>query len=417
MRALITLAASLLIVFFPFGTDGWAASRADVRVLLQRDVSIVEFEVADGSYQLVDCAHGLAVARIAVGEKWSVSKEGPSYRLARDGQALDISVKGPLLLQAEDSSGLNLFRYRNLRYRGDLYIYNESSGLMAVNVVDLENYLAGVLVKEMGVTAPLEALKAQAVVSRTYALSNRNPSAYYDLSADTSTQVYGGYEAETVPGMERIYEAIRATEGLVINYDGELIQAFFHANGGGHTENSENVWEKELPYLKGVPSPYDAYVLQYPHQTPGGWPANTYCWQQSYSLQELEQKIQAWNQSHPEDQIAIGKLLRLKISQEDRRGAPHLTPSGRVSRLDLIGTAGTKSIFRDKIRSVLGLKSTLFQIISDATVFVTNGEAGIALNSIEGVKVVTAGSEVLLSNSPSIYLAEKTPSVHFATEL
>ena len=199
-----------------------------------------------------------------------MAKNGPSvrkvrsYRLARDGKA-DISVKGPFA--PGGSSPANLFRYQS-RYRGDLYIYNESSGLMAVNVVDLENYLAGVLVKEMGVTAPLEALKAQAVVSRTYALSNRNPSAYYDLSADTSTQVYGGYEAETVPGMERIYEAIRATEGLVINYDGDLIQAFFHANGGGHTENSENAGEK-VPYLKGVPSPYDV-VLQYPHQT-GGW--------------------------------------------------------------------------------------------------------------------------------------------------
>ncbi|HHX50451.1 MAG TPA: SpoIID/LytB domain-containing protein [Clostridia bacterium] len=405
MRSLLILVASLLIILFPSGIEAQTTSVPDVRILLHQGISTLELEVTEGSYVLVDCAYGLTVGRIASGEKWSIRKEGLNYRLVREEQLVDIPVKGPLLLQAEDASVRNLFRYRNLRYRGDLYIYNEPSGLVAVNVLDLENYLASVMVKEMGVAAPLEALKAQAVVSRTYALSNRNPSAYYDLTADTATQVYGGYEAEVVPGVERIYEAVRATEGQVIYYDSNLIQAFFHANGGGHTENSENIWEKELPYLKGVSSPYDVYALEYPKQSPDGWPGDTYHWQQSFTRQELEKKIQSWNQSHPEDQIRIGELLKISTSNEDRRGFPNVTPSGRVSRLDLIGTGGTKSFFRDKIRLILGLKSTLFQVISDEMVFVTNGEGQVVpLHSVDAVKIVTAGGSVLQPDTSSTHL-------------
>nr|WP_312577884.1 SpoIID/LytB domain-containing protein [Sedimentibacter sp.] len=140
-------------------------------------------------------------------------------------------------------------------YRGMMGFYIiEGSKLISINYVDLESYLYGVVPNEIVSSWPVEAVKAQVLAARTYAMSCMNyKSSYgYDLEDSQDSQVYRGYASE----YSDTNKAVDATKGEMIYYDGELIQAFFHSSSGGRTENSENIWVTALPYLRSVDDEY-----------------------------------------------------------------------------------------------------------------------------------------------------------------
>ncbi|MDK2816409.1 MAG: stage sporulation protein [Moorella sp. (in: firmicutes)] len=372
----IVLLASLLLVLVTIPAG--AAPKGDVpiiRVLLAGDLEQVDFQVDQGSYKLIDGSSGKEISPVKEGEKWTVKNTGAGYQLLREGTPFPGTIPGPIQLKAQDTGALNLFRYQGQRYRGNLHIFKGDSGLMAVNVLDLEQYLYGVVGREMPASAGIEALKAQAVIARSYAVTRLKPAALYDVTDDTMTQVYGGYEAEVNygPNRDKVIQAVDATRGQVIYYDGRVIEAYFHANAGGYTEDSENVWSNPLPYLRGVPSPEDEWALKYPNQTPGGYPANTYTWTVTMTRQQVQEKFNAWLAG--QGQVAAGDVVDLVLSRQRRDGQGE-TVSGRVTRMDIRTTTGTASAFRDGIRAVFGkdiLKSTLFTVQMDSTVNILDG--------------------------------------------
>lgn len=139
----------------------------------------------------------------------------------------------------------------------------ENGEIMEIN---LDEYLYGVVKNEMGTSYKTdgkvkqigsEALKAQAVASRTYAVYKilQNEDAEYDVTATTKDQVY---RAGNVP--EIVKDAVDFTSGQVMTYDDEVICAYFFSTSGGHTESPENVWYSSLPYLEGVEDPYEPYI-------------------------------------------------------------------------------------------------------------------------------------------------------------
>lgn len=130
-------------------------------------------------------------------------------------------------------------------YRGILEINSEK---WIINTLNLEDYLLGVVPAEMPSNYPLEALKAQGVSSRTYALSNLGKHKDFDLCSTVHCQVYKGANYER----ERSNMAVKETMGEVITYNGQLIKAFYHSSSGGVTENSEDVWGGYYPYLRSV---------------------------------------------------------------------------------------------------------------------------------------------------------------------
>ncbi|HEY0427746.1 MAG TPA: SpoIID/LytB domain-containing protein [Pyrinomonadaceae bacterium] len=135
-------------------------------------------------------------------------------------------------------------------YRGKIEVFVNSRGtLTVVNVVPIEDYLLGVVPRELGLPS-LEAEKAQAVAARTYAIANRDGfgSQGFDLLPTIYSQVYGGVSAETSMGTE----AVSQTRGIVATYDGKPINALYTSTCGGRTENSENIFEFAEPYLRGV---------------------------------------------------------------------------------------------------------------------------------------------------------------------
>ncbi len=156
-------------------------------------------------------------------------------------------------------------------YRGEIDIRNTGGALDVINRVELEDYLKGVLPREINSLWPFEMLKAQAIASRSFAVGKalRRKSKEYDLTDDTYSQVYGGRSAERW----RTTKAVEVTEGRVLEYDGKILTAYFHSNCGGHTQDALCVWNEGAPPLKGVKchwcrwSPYFRWRVRIPTET------------------------------------------------------------------------------------------------------------------------------------------------------
>ena len=222
------------------------------------------------------------------------------------------------------------------RYRGALELRHKGGGLTAVNIVPVDDYLLSVVPEEMPVDWPAEAIKAQSVAARSFALASRgrHASEGYDLCTTTHCQLYTGTAAEKSASNA----AIKATRGEVLMYGGKPIEALFHTDSGGMTENSEDVWGSHVPYLRAAKDT----------------PAKTMPWTKTISRADLERKLAA--KGHD-----IGKIRSIALSPlAIGRSAKDRTASGRVKTMTVKGTKGTVTLSGTTWRSLLGLKSTLF---------------------------------------------------------
>lgn len=165
----------------------------------------------------------------------------------RAGVRLEGSHSEGSLFRVKADKGM--LQYAGLRRRGYLTVRNSSGGLVVVSHLPLESYLAGVVNGEIDSSWPLEAVKAQVVAARSYALYQMSRgSVYFDLKTDVTDQVYAGVHSEDV----RALEAVEMTRGQVLYKDGELIQAFFHSSCGGSTTSSLDAWGVARPAHESV---------------------------------------------------------------------------------------------------------------------------------------------------------------------
>jgi stage II sporulation protein D len=205
----------------------------------------------DGELILTDDATGQPVGSIPAGVPWSVVAEPAGVRLVRpDGSRSELH---PGVFAVNVTEGR--FAMANGRlYRGRLDVVRATAGLLVVNRVSLESYVAGTIGAEMGARRPdeLAALRAQAVVSRTFAVKNRGRWEIHGLDAfaDVRDQVYGGVASET----PQVWDAVRATAGQVLVYHGVPIDAYFHSTCGRATAGVEEVFATAVarPYLRPV---------------------------------------------------------------------------------------------------------------------------------------------------------------------
>ncbi|HAH31944.1 MAG TPA: hypothetical protein DCL44_06495 [Elusimicrobia bacterium] len=169
------------------------------------------------------------------------------------------TLSSPIKLSSEDGS--EKLRLGGNIYKGAILIRaGPSGGLDIIEELPLEDYLYGVLPVEMSPSWPLEALKAQAVASRSYAAKNINPAKDYDISNGAEMQVYKGTKGIN----SRILEAVNSTRGEVLKYKGRLITAFFHACCGGRTSSAKASWgEDVVKPLEGVGDPYCSDAAHY----------------------------------------------------------------------------------------------------------------------------------------------------------
>lgn len=370
MLALINIFLLITSIFWGV-TTVQAKNDNDIRVCLSKGSYSTVFRVVQGNYFIQDMGTLLPIADLKPGDVVTVNQAGKIVTISVNEKQITGSFTGAVLAAPKDEDVLNVFSYKNTLYRDSITISIDSGSLLVINNINIEHYLYGVVGQEIGYTAPKEALKAQAVVSRTFALSSLGRNLKYDVGADTYTQVYGGYSAEQNISAEKIINAVDDTKGKVIFYNDEktgkteIIQAFFHSNAGGYTENSENVWNEALPYLKAVSSKEDKSAEAYTNETGDTWPATCYQWEKSFSLDEIQEAILSYNQKTTSS-LNIGEFQSINLYRVNRDG---ITPtlSGRVTRMELIGSAGKASVYRDNIRTVFGLKSTKFDIVSEGS--------------------------------------------------
>lgn len=218
-------------------------------------------------------------------------------------------------------------------YRGRTLVLPTDKGLDVVNWVDLEEYLYSVIGGEMDSRWPQEALKAQAIAARTYALYKRREQRNhptYDLGATPDRwQIYQGVAKES----PAIYAAVDSTVGKVLTHNNQIILSAFHACSGGHTENVEDVWGKPLAYLRAVQD-YDQNI-------------SACNWVQTFSPDEISSKISG-----------IGNVKDM-IPQA-------FSPFRSVKALKIVGEQGTRVLRGEEVRTALKLRSTRFNITKGA---------------------------------------------------
>jgi stage II sporulation protein D len=215
------------------------------------------------------------------------------------------------------------------RYAGKLKIFIRENEIFVVNVLGIENYLSSVVGSEMPAKWPLEALKAQAIASRTYALKQKgNP--LYDIDSTNKNQVYIGLEA----GTYKTKKAVNSTRSLVLTYKNKLINSLFHSSSAGMTENSQDVWKNEYPYLSSV--------KDFDKNNP------KLRWNKKFSKSQLQKLFPS-----------IGGIKKIEIL--------NVTSTGRVKNVKIHGDFGTEQISGVDIRKRMNLKSTLvrFKFIED----------------------------------------------------
>lgn len=212
------------------------------------------------------------------------------------------------------------------KYRGSIILKKDSSGLLTViNHVDLEDYIASVIAVEMSPSFNIEALKAQAVCARTYALKNMNKhsSRGFDLCASVDCQAYKGVSVES----ETTNRAARETAGVVMKYNGQIIDAVYSATSGGYTEDVKYVWGSNIPYLKAVEDKYESKSVY------GS------SWEKELSV---EKATEIMNNKGYE----LGTITNIEVTES--------TEHGTATKLVVTGTEGEKIFTKEGCRLAFG---------------------------------------------------------------
>jgi stage II sporulation protein D len=335
LRCSVGLAFMLGILSMTFSTPTHAGA-VPIRVLLQQNLSTFPISVPP-NYAILTEPAGLLPADA---DNWRTFQAQASFRNIRIPE-LGIEVEG--LRLAPRAKDAVIYAGSKL-YRGSLDVKWRAGGLIVVNTLDLEEYLYGVVPKEAPTQWEMAALRAQAVVARTYALYKRmrqaNPD--YDVAAQyIRDQHYEGFSAEHT----RTTQAVNDTQGLVLTCQGELIPTYYHAESAGYTENSEYVWSSPHPCLRAVKAQMH--------------PASPYLqWSASLSLQEIRSVLSKHG-------FAVGAIRRLE--------PVGWSPSGRITLLKISHKSGETVMRGTEFRLALGpevIRSTRFTVqIRDGRAF------------------------------------------------
>lgn len=304
-----------------------AAKDETVRVLILSGVQEIRVE----STSLLEARDGDGKGILDKSQKAAIDIEGGIITL--NGKYL--SHNGLVIMTAKG----DMLSVNGSPYRGNLKIQKRAAGGMdVINILDVEAYLYGVVPKEMSPQWHPEALKAQSIAARTYALyqKGKNKNKDYDVIASTTSQVYGGAGAE----MEESNRAVDETRGILVLYNGQPALTYFHANSGGMTEDAKSVWNADIPYLRAI---RDDYSIKAPNCS----------WTLSLSADKIRKAL-----NHKGFEIgSIGRLVPVDVS-----------PSGRIQKIKIFHDGGEAIVkgndFRIKIDPAL-IKSTLFTIISE----------------------------------------------------
>ena len=295
------------------------AQALELRVAIKKDVS--KLKVGSSTEAIVKDDLGKQIGQLAPMSSLAVKAKSDSLAIA------NLAGKTELIIEPTENGYVWI---GDRWYRGKTRLIREGNTITAINHVELEDYLYSVVGAEAVSTWPIEALKAQAVAARSYALYKRNsePNDIYDVDTTVGTQVYKGLDTEYTT----THEAVDSTLGQIMTYNNEVILAAFHSSSGGYTENVEDIWTSPLPYLRSV--------VDYDQKSP------VFEWQQIFPVSRIKTLV-----------AGIGNIRGLQPAQ--------MTPRGRVITMKVTGDLGSAMISGKDLRTTLDLRSTLFRMSTD----------------------------------------------------
>jgi len=246
------------------------------------------------------------------------------------------------------------------KYNGMFKLISSQKGsIKIINSVELEDYIAGVIPFEIGIEAPYEALKAQAVAARTHTIhqliNSKHKDDGYDLCNKTHCQVYKGLSSQT----EKTYRAAIETSNQILIVNNKVINAVYHSCCGGSTEDVRDAWGGRRSYLTHV-NDSRAKDNNVPYCSLGGkyvkWYQSAYQWSLRKSKEELGKTLK------------IGRALKIEVIKRGK--------SGRIHRMKVIGTNGSKTLSGElEIRRIFNnAKSSNFNIVDNGSYFSISGK-------------------------------------------
>ncbi|MFH1860091.1 MAG: SpoIID/LytB domain-containing protein [bacterium] len=331
MKNLLRIICLLIILLSSITADAFL-----LRVGLKENVSGVTVS-ATSYFDLIDMHTNRVILTTYGWRNYKIEAENGGLSVEGVG-----TFYGPIIL-APISNAVG--KVDDKAYRGKLeFSRTNGSRIMVVNIIDLEEYLYGVVKCEMSESFPIEALKAQAIIARTFALSNlkKHQDKGYHLCPTVCCQVYNGVSAES----KITTTAVDQTRSLVLSYENNLARTYYHSCCGGKT--APFIWDKqgETPYLQSKNCPFCNHARN-----------SSYSWTQRISFYELQKAF------------STGEITNISVNGYDE--------SGRAKTISICHGTGNSSINTNKFRNIMGytrVKSTLFTIHNDGQGVVFNGK-------------------------------------------
>ena len=305
----------LFILLLPF--DAYAVTK-EISVVLDNGISRVSVSGRGMKLSGTDGKEAVlsGTRRIEKRSGTEISAGGQIFRMP-----LKISSDGPI-------------NYNGSLYNGTFVFKNSANGFKVTNIIDIEEYLRGVIKAEMDPRSPFEALKAQVILARTFAVVSGSKHGEDDLCDSWHCQVYKGISAHD----STADRAIRETSGLILRWKGAPASVYYHADSGGMVTSPANVWGggADIPYLR-------------PKAEPFAYSGRSSTWEAALPVSAVRSKLEAGG-------IYVGELISLVPLKRDE--------TGRVLTMEVRGSSGTKVISGYKFRNIIGagiVKSTLFE--------------------------------------------------------
>ena len=311
-----------------------------------------------------------------------VTKTGKPIFQFDGGQGYSLGIQPGL-----DDSIKTVTWFKGYRYYGGFQYRRSGGNITVINIVDLEDYIKGVLPYEMNNTWPLEALKAQAVCARTYAatISSSHASSVFDVCNNTHCQMYQGLNLAN----DRTDQAVEETAGEYVRYQGKPAVTYYSASDGGATEDVRNIWDStaNLPHLKGVIDPYEADLADSISQ---------YNWSVTVSKSEIASKLQSKGYN-------CGTIVDAYVAE--------LSETGNPKTVTFVDSNGKKWSFGpETLRIWFSLRSNRFTVGggSGSNSYYVNGTSD-TLSSVSGAYVVNGdGTVSAISGTPYVATSSGT---------
>lgn len=313
----------VLIIFLMMSRAEAAGWSPELRIGLLSGVEEISLQVSAPCI-MIDAASKKTLKKFPADKKFTVK--------AKDIKAASVDIRPEKILLKDLRTTIG-----EREYFGGMRLNVSEKKFTVINLVPMEEYLRGVLPEEMSPSYPAEALKAQAVAARSFALKNRDKHKKdgYDLCDKTHCQVYVGTKI-----FETTDKAVKETFGEILTYGDKLIETSFHADSGGVTENASDVWGRVMPYLvavKEVFKPVDSWTVK-------------------VSVKDFSSRFGD----------NFGELKKIELSEmEIGKSAKDRTSSGRVTSAQIVGSKKTVTLSGIDLRRKFSLPSTLFDIKID----------------------------------------------------